>query len=299
MRARRIGAMAVLVAALAAAVVFAGPTAGAPRPIREARRTALRDVYRRLVDVRLPPQAHPVKAVGRGLRLNGAGSIPDTPNVVQMHSYFLSPRPREAVIAWLKAHPPVTTGLQESGSLGIGKKTAVRYLGFEWPEERGKLRERMTSFAVATRPAGGSAIRVDTQAVWITPRAAAGTIPASSRIIDVKVWKRGKLRSSKVVSDPAEVRSIADLVDGLEATQPGTYNCPELGSVEKRVDLTFRQRRGGPILAEAEQEVPPGCGRALKLTIHGRKPEYLEEGWLLLKRLRPILTAGAKGGASR
>lgn len=301
MRQQRIGAtaIAVAVAALAAATVLATSTAGAPRPIREARRTALRDVYRRLVRLRLPPHAHPVKAVGRGLHLNGPGTIPDTPNVVQMHSYFLSPQPREAVVAWLEAHPPVSTGMRESGSLGIGKKTVVKDLGFEWPDLRGEVRQRRTLFAVAARPAGGSAIRTDSQAVWVTPRAAAATIPAGAHFIDVKVWRQGKLRKSKLISGPAEVRSIAKLIDGFEVTQPGTYSCPELGPVEKRIDLTFRHSRRGPALAEVEQEVPPGCGRPLKLTIHGRSAEYLEEGWRLLKRLRPILVVEAKGGASR
>src|ERR1700759_1313969 len=111
----RIGAMVVGAAVLAAAVVLVGSTAGGPRPIREARRGALRDAYRRLQALQLPPKARPVKAVGRGLRLNGPGAIPDTPNVVHMHSYFLSPEPREAVVAWLQAHPPVSSGIRESG----------------------------------------------------------------------------------------------------------------------------------------------------------------------------------------
>lgn len=298
MRPRRIFAMAAVVAAVIG-LVLAGPSAGAPRPIREARRAALRDVYRRLEAVRLPPHARPVEAVGRGLHLDSAGDIPGTPNVVQMHSYFLSPQPREAVVAWIRAHPPVSTGARESGSFGIGKRTVVKYLGFESPEVRGKVRERRTLFAVAARPAGGSALRVDTQAVWFTPRAAAGTIPAGARIIDLKVWRRGEVRRSEVISDPAEVRSIAMLVDGFEVTQPGTYSCPELGAVKERLDLTFRHARRRPALAEVEQEVPTGCGRPLKLTIHGREPEYLEEGWLLLKRLRPLLGNGAKGGVSR
>jgi hypothetical protein len=296
MRRHRIGAAAVLALALLATVAVAGSTAGAPRPIREARRTALRDVYRRLVAARVPPGARPVKAVGRGLHLNSGGSIPATPNVVQMHSYFLSPRPREAVIAWIKAHPPVTTGMQESGSFGIGKKTVVKYLGFESPEVPGKLSERRTLFAVAARPGGGSAIRVDTQAVWITPRPAAGAIPAGTRLIDVKVFKQGKVRRSKVIAAPHAVRSIVGLIDGFEATQPGTVSCPDLGPVEEELELEFRHRRGGPVLATAEAEVPTGCGRPLKLKIHGRKTEYLEGGWLLLKRLRPLLAGAKEGG---
>jgi hypothetical protein len=297
MRSQRICATAVLVAALAASVVLAGSAAAAPKPVREARRAALRDVYQRLVIVRMPPGARPVKSVGRGLRLNNPGTVPETPNLVQMHSFFLSPQPREAVVAWLTAHPPVSTGIQERGSLGVGKKTVVKYVGFESPEVRGKLSERGTLFAVAARPGGGSAIRVDTQAVWVTPHPAAATIPAGARFIDVKVWRQGKLRRSKVISDPAEVRSIADLIDGFEVSQPGSHSCPELGSVEKRFDLTFRHRRRGPVLAEVEQEVPPGCGRALKLTSGRHKPEYLEEGRLLLKRLRPLLAEGPTGGA--
>jgi hypothetical protein len=295
MRPKRIGGAVLAVALIAAAVILPASTAGAPRPIREARRTALRDVYHRLVQAELPPDAYPVRAVGRGLHLNSAGSIPDTPNVVQMHSFFLSPQPREAVLAWLKAHPPVTTGLQEGGSFGIGKKTVVEYLGFEWPELPGKVRERRTMFAVAARPGGGSAIRVDTQAVWITPHPAAATIPAGARFIDLKLRRHGKLRKSKVISNPAEVRSIAKLIDGFEVSQPGTYNCPMLPERDEELTLLFRHTRRGPVLAKAEQEVPPGCGRALELTIHGSKPRYLEEGRLLLNRLRPILGGGAKG----
>jgi hypothetical protein len=298
MRPQRTGTAAVLLAALFAAMVLATSTAGAPRPIREARRTALRDVYHRLVEVRLPPGARPIKAVGRGLQLNSADSIPKTPNLVQMHSYFLSPRPREAVLAWLKAHPPVSTGTQESGSLGIGKKTVVKYLGFEWPELPGKVRERRTAFAVAARPGGGSAIRVDTQAVWITPHLAAATIPAGARFIDVRLRKQSRLRKSKVISDPAEVRSIAKLINGFEVSQPGTYDCPLLRERDEELTLAFRHSRRGPVLARVGQAVPPGCGRPLELTIHGRKPEYLEEGWLLLKRLRPILGGRAKGGGA-
>jgi hypothetical protein len=293
---RRFGPIALIVAVLAAALVLAGSTAGAPRPIREVRRAALRDVYRRLEDLQLPPRAHPVKTVGRGLHLNGPGSIPGSPNLVQMHSFFLSPERREVVVAWIAAHPPISSGLTESGSFGIRKKILVKYLGFEWPELRGKVRDRGIGFAVAARPAGGSAIRVDSQAVWVTPRAAAGTIPAGARLLDVKVWRHGKVRRSKVISDPAEVRSIAKLIDGFQATQPGVHSCPELGPVKKRLELTFRHRRRGPVLAQAEQDLPLGFCRPLELTIHGRKPEYLEESWLLLKPLRPFLGGAPKAG---
>ncbi len=87
--------------------------------------------------------------------------------------------------------------MQESGSLGIGEKAVVKYLGYEWPELPGKVRERRTMFAVAARPAGGSPLRVDTQAVWITPHPAAATIPAGARFIDVRLRKQGRFASRR------------------------------------------------------------------------------------------------------
>jgi len=270
--------------------------AAAPGPIREARRTALRDAYRRLAELRLPPATHPVRKIGRGLHLNGPGTEPDSPNLVQLHSYFLSPWPREKVVSWFKHHPPAGSGLQMIGSFGIGKKTVVRYIGFEWPERRGVVGSREVSIGIAGRPHGGTAIRADSQAVWVTPRRAGEQIPAGARFLDLKVRRPGgHLLKSRVISELSEVRSIADLIDSFGVVQPGTHSCPLETGPEKEYSLTFRHSRRGPILAEATQLTPGFCINALQLTVHGKKQPALEEGWLLLKRLRPLLAEGSRG----
>jgi hypothetical protein len=288
----RIG-LAALVMALAGATVVAAASGVAPRPIRQARRAALRDAYRRLEKVRLPPGSRPVKKVGRGLHLNTPGTEPETPNLVQMHSFFLSPRPREAVVKWFDGHPPAGSRQGISGSFGIGKRTVVKYVGFEWPELRDRVYSRSVEVSVASRPSGGSAIRIDSMAVWVTPRRAYEELPGGIRFIDVRLRAKGHLRRSKVISDPAEVRSVDKLIDGLDPAQPGTVSCPELGYAEKRLTLVFRPARRGPALAEAKQIIPAGCGRPLELTVHGHK-HYLEGGYLLLRRLHPILSGGKK-----
>lgn len=292
---KRAGLVAILAAALIAAVAVATSPAAAPRQIRQARRAALRDAYSGLRAVRLPPGAHPVKAVGRGLHLNGPGSVPATPDLVQLHSYFLSPWPREKVVGWFKAHPPSGARLSETGSFGIRKRKLVQYVGYEWPSGRRALDYRSLSLGIAARPGGGTAFRVDAQVVWTMPRRAAEEIPAGARFIDVKVGARKHLLKSRVISDRGEVRAIARLIDGFEVVQPGFVSCPFESGPEKEVSLIFRHSRRGPVLAEAEQTTPAGCSHALQLTIHGKNQPALEEGWLLLKRLRPVLAGGAEG----
>ena len=79
MRPGRIGLSAALAVVLGAAAIVGTATATAPRPIRQARRAALRDAYRRLEkSAAAAGHADPVKAIGKGLHLDGPGGSPPT-----------------------------------------------------------------------------------------------------------------------------------------------------------------------------------------------------------------------------
>ena len=308
--ARQRSATLLLLAAILLVAVSIGPaqprasaagTRVRPRPelspaARTARAAAVADVKQRLEALALPPGAHPAATLPASLHLGAAAIVPGTPNSVEAHALFVAPRSREAVLAWFKRHPPSGAKPSGGGSSAIGKRIVRKETWFEWPELPGTVRERALLIAAATRPSGGSAFRVDTQAVWITPHPPADSVPAAATYADVRLTVEGRPPTATAVTDPAEVAAIGKLINGFEATQPGEYECPELSSVSKELTLTFRAGRGGAALATVEQKLPPECGHPLVLSVGDRRPIDLEGGSLLLAKLKPVLAAA---GVSR
>ncbi len=247
----------------------------------------MRDAHRRLQALRLPSGAQRVGKLPRTLHLEAPSTEPDTPNLVQRHSLFITSQPSQTVLAWFRAHSPGDLKLTESGSYVVRNEIVVRDLGFSW-SDREEIQERRLLVSVATRPDGGSAFRVDSQAVWITPH---DPLPPNTGFIGIEFRRDGILRKKAAITDPAEVSAIGQVIDDLKATT-GAYSCPEIPTSGKSLVLAFRSSASGPVLAKAVQSLPPGCGRPLELTIHGERQPNLGEGSLLLKRLRTILARG-------
>lgn len=60
------------------------------------------------------------------------------------------------------------------------------------------------------------------------------------------------------------------MIDRLPAAQPQFISCPEeRGEGSPGVTMRFKAREGGPVLAEASQHVPLGCGESMGLTVRG------------------------------
>jgi hypothetical protein len=264
-----------------------GQKAASKRPspsLRSARSDAMRDARRRLQALQLPPGAQRVSRLPRALHLGAPSTEPDTPNLVQRHSSFVTSQPSRIVLAWFRAHSPGDLKLTESGSYVIRNEIVVRDLGFSW-SDREEVQDRRLLVSVAARPDGGSAFRADSQAVWITPH---DPIPPSTGFIGIEFRRDGILRKKAAIADPAEVSAISQVIDDLEATT-GVYSCPEIPTSGKSLVLVFRSSASGPELAKAVQSLPPGCGRPLELTIGGERQPNLGEGSLMLRRLRTIL----------
>jgi hypothetical protein len=255
---------------------------------------AERDVARRLADAPLPPGAGRVTSLPRSLHLDGPGQKPATPNLAERGTEYVTSMDASQALAWFKAHPPARA--KESGTSTLGSKGKVlrEEVSFRWGELPA-VRERALLVAVAARPGGGTAVRIDAQAVWVTPHPAAAKVPAAAKLLELEYVHQGEEPRTATAGDASEVTAYAHLIDGAEAAQPGEGGCPGLSSSPPVLILRFKANRAGPALAEARQELWPGCGHPLALTVEGRKMPNLEGSAPLVRRALKQL--GVKGGA--
>jgi hypothetical protein len=257
---------------------------------------AERDVAQRLADAPLPPGARRVEGLPKSLDLDGPGQEPATPNLVDRGAEYVGPLSAAKALAWFEAHPPAGSGRSGGGSTGeAGKGTVVREVEDSWPD-RPAVRERKLLVAVAARPGGGSAFRLDAQAVWVTPHPTAAKVPAAARLLELEYAHHGEPPREATVTKAAEVAAFAHLIDAAEASQPGTVSCPMIPADAPKLTLTFRAGRGGPALAAARQDLPGGCGQPLTLTVEGGKPSNLRASEPLVRR--SLNRLGIKAGAA-
>jgi hypothetical protein len=257
----------------------------------ESRHDALVDARKRLVELQVPPDSRPVPSLPNRLHLSGPGVTIGSPNFLQLAALWVSPEEPDRVLSWFKGHPPLGSVLSESGSLGIGKRTVSRELGFEFPELPGIASSRYLRITVVARGKTGSAIRADSQGVWIIPHPATERISAATDLVEAELLVDGERKRSAVVTDRSKIAAVAALFDELVPIQPyenpgGFCECGGRKEKERKVVLTFRHGRHGPALAEVSQQLPAGYRNLLEVTIHGQEEPSLEEGWRLLGLLR-------------
>lgn len=256
------------------------------------RRAAVRDASERLATLQLPPGALRTSGPpsGSGSALKSPPIEPSTPNLVDRHAWWVLPGQPLEVLAWIKANWPTGSKLDlESSEDKRGRATSWN-IGLVWPPIKAKVDERTLEITVTSPTGGGTAMRADAQAVWVTPHPPSERIPAAARILEVERDESGRPRRSITVTKAKAAGGIAALIDRLPVVQPGTYACPAEPSDPPTVRLTFRASRNGAALAETVQTIPPDgpCG-AMKLTVRGTRETALEEGDVILRRLRTML----------
>jgi hypothetical protein len=265
------------------------------RNVFGARVAANHDAARRLAAAPVPPGSHPVPHLPPDYGLNGPEFVPVTPNLIRKEALFLTKLDPTEAFAWLKAHPPAKAGAQRLLTGGGQGEYTSQTVGFQWGDSRA-AGGRQQYDTVVNRPAGGAAIRIEIQAVWIRPRPKGERIPAGARLLELKLVHRGRREAAAQVGDPAEVAEFATLIDHAEVLQPGgPESCEELGEYPHHLVLTFRAAPDGTVLAVAEQELPVGNCQLLGLTVEGKKLRPLEPTNALIGRALKRL--GVKRGA--
>jgi hypothetical protein len=248
---------------------------------------AVADAEARLASIALPPGAIPVGERPDGITLDGPPLAPSSPNFVDRGGWWVLSGSPADVLAWFRANPPGGTTQRISGG-GAGPGGAeFSYQGFEWPATAA-LSWRTAFVAAASRPEGGTALRIDAQAIWLEQHPSSERIPARARFLEVE-WSRPNGHDSTASSSNARfVRSVAAELDELPIAQPGVIHCPMLRSDRPTVTLRFRRRVGGPVLSEAGQSLPAGVCSPMSLTIRGSSQAPLTGAGPVIARLRKL-----------
>jgi hypothetical protein len=206
---------AAIISAAVAGSAYAGelssqcPLASSARSAPESEPSAQADATAMLAELPLPPgssesSTDPAEA-GSLLAHPGYGPAA-TPNAVDEHAWWLVPVTPAEALAYICAHllPGTTRPLSNASGLTGPNIPENTISGFGWPGSPGML------VVWAVRLASGStALRVDAQVVWVTPRPASETIPSGARLLRITVHDRN--RRSR---DP-ESRSLALLDERL------------------------------------------------------------------------------------
>jgi len=251
-----------------------------------------------LAEVHLPPgssesSTEPAEA-GSLLAAPGFGP-PGTPNAVDEHAWWLVPATPAETLAYICAHlPPDTTQpMTVSGGLTGSNLPENMITGFTWPGNAGTL-----AVWVVRQANGSTALRMDAEIVWVTPRPATARIPAGAHLLTISAHKTGPTlrgitsnrptllrRLPSRVTSIARINKVVALLNELRVDQPGIRHCPmEPGA---SVQLSFYTRPGASALAAADIDTA-GCG-GVSLTIDGIAEPELEGGWPLVEEISRTL----------
>lgn len=199
-------------------------------------------------------------------------------NWVARSKWLVAPGSVAGTVNWFRAHPPPNSRTDGREGGVRGRRTTVT-LWFEVPEHSRRVYGPSVVPAVTALSDHRVGIRLEVQQVWKTPHPAAAKIPAAARLLYVS-GGGGSAEPRQVIRSPRRVRQIARVIDRLPAAQPQFISCPEEpGERPAELTMKFKAREGGPVLAEASQHVPLGCGESMGLTVSGDSRTFgLDEG---------------------
>ena len=185
-------------------------------------------------------------------------------------SFWLAPGQPSAVLSWEQAHLPRRFTPEDEGSGPVGWRT------FSLPPAPGVLTDRELVVEVIAAGGGRTAIRVDAQVAWQSPRPPGEHVPSAAQVVMVSAVPpalpgAGGLPAPVTITAAAVVARLAAFVDSLRLSTIGVASCPAF--VAPGVRLTFRARPGGPALAVAAGPEP--CG-TVAFTVGGRQQPALQ-----------------------
>jgi hypothetical protein len=280
--------MLVALLALGGALALTIGSAAPGAPITEAsnQRAATRDDHLLLARLVLPADAERSPRQPSGSGLDERGEHYTDPHFIDQHAWWVVPRPEQAVRAFITAHPPAGSHLENIGS---------SELWFEWPAIKSVLHERSLTVQFSPLPDGSTAVRADAQDVWEVPRPASERVPSSARILNIFVVSRpsrGLTHTSLsiTVTDTDEVSTIAAMIDRLATRQPFSTMCRAGEEEGPLVVFDFRASQRGPVLAQASHEASgEGPCTPMYLWIYKHKQTPLTDGSSLIQQAEKLL----------
>ena len=265
-----------------------GPTAEDPSVVAAAHQDA-----RKLIASFNPPP-HAVAVNDRSARVGGgAPGCPATPNLASFYDLWTVKGDMQSVIASIRSHPPrggTPSDNAQSGQCPPPGEAGACHItsesvAFTCPPMPGVSSQRMLWVSAAPFASHKVGLRVVSQVVWLSPRAASEKVPAGVSSVSVVVTTAsGTTSGPYAVSDPSKIDQIVALTDALPPAQPGVQACPaDYGGA---VRVTFKAADGS-VLAEADAE-PGGCGD-VTFSIRGQPQPVLSGAQSYIQQLEPIV----------
>jgi hypothetical protein len=291
---RRLGAFAPLALAAVAAValcacaVTTAPTAPSPaskpvgstgvplttakQPAQPAHQRAVADASAILASFAVPTGARRLSAapsVAKGV-LKAPAQTLGTPDLVDKAEWWIASGAPQGVLAW-EAGQLSHRFSSAGGGTGYGRNIATTWTQvFSLPAIPGVLDSRELVVLVV-QDGDKTAIRVDAQVAWQPARSASEKVPAAAKAVTISIdpgLNQGGRKPQKpvTITDPAKVRALTALINGLTPFPPGAPDCPaDFGG---NLVLTFRAGPRTPALAVATVDLS-GCD-GVDLTIGGK-----------------------------
>ncbi len=262
------------------------------------RSAAEEDAHHLLEQLRVPPGASPssTEPAGTSSVLDKSPGL-EWSRLIDLTSWWTVPGEPDEALNWIEANPPQESALTGGGGIATFGESSnkAKYAEFVWPSIPGVLRLRSLLATVAAGPPGSTILRVDARVVWFVPRPASERVPASARVLEVVEHHHRGDQTVTTISGPA-VRKIVMLINGLPIFQPNgritsvghVVGCARVRS-SHQMQLTFRARKGRPVLAEAHQELPPEYCHPMNLKIRARNQPPLEGSYVVIRALRRML----------
>jgi hypothetical protein len=243
------------------------------RPSLTPRQQAVADAGAILAAFAAPSGARKLSAaptVSNGV-LSSPAQIPGTPDLVDKAEWWIAPGAPQRVLGWEAQHLSHRFSTAGSGT-GSGPGTGTTWFQvFALPDDSPAAGDSRQLMVEVVQDGDKTAIRVDAQVTWQPARPAGEKVPAAARAVTISMdlgLNQGAKKPPKpvTITDPAKVRALAALINGLPPFPPGEFSCPaDFGG---SLALTFRAGPGAPALAVAAVDLS-GCDGA-DLTIGGR-----------------------------
>ena len=248
------------------------PLASAKQPAPPPHQRAVADATAILASFAVPTGARKLSAapsVGNGV-LKAPAQTLGTPDLVDKAEWWIASGAPQGVLAWEARHLSHRFSSGGAGT-GYGRGIATTWFQvFSLPGIPGVLDSRELVVLVV-QDGGKTAIRVDAQVAWLPARPASEKVPAAAKAVTISAdpgLNQGARKPEKpvTITDPAKVRALTALINGLTLFPPGAPDCPaDFGG---NLVLTFRAGPRTPALAVATVNLS-GCD-GVDLTIGGK-----------------------------
>lgn len=202
--------------------------------------------------------------------LKSPSQVPGTPDLVDKAEWWIAPGAPQSVLAWEARHLSHRFSTAGTGTSYGPHQATIWSQDFSLPAIPAVLDSRDLSVEVV-QDGSRTAIRVDAQVTWQPARLAGEKVPAAAKAVTVALnpgLNQGgrKPPAPVTITDPAKVRALTALIDGLAPFPPGVFSCP--ADFGDSLVLTFRAGPGGPAFAVATADLG-GCN-GVNFTIGGK-----------------------------